>query len=200
MFTGIITHLGRVQEKTEQSLCVHVPHDLLSALRPHASIAVDGVCLTITRLIKHGFCADIMPETYRRTALGELTKNRLVNLELPLAASGRFDGHIVQGHVDGTGTIVSIVPDGNSRIFTIHVDPALSDFCVEKGSITVNGISLTIITTDSTFFTVGIIPYTWEHTMLKETQIGQRVNIEGDIIAKYISRLATRYMKKRSSE
>lgn len=195
MFTGIITHLGTIKDKTQEQLIISVPADLKKKLIESSSIAVNGVCLTITTLTTHGFHVDVMPETWKKTALSDLQPRNLVNLELPLAASALLAGHIVQGHVDGTGTITSISPEGNSRLFTIGIDPDLADLCVEKGSIAVNGISLTLIDVQRDFVTIGIIPYTWEHTMLHSATIGMRVNIEIDILAKYVYRLLQPYKK-----
>lgn len=195
MFTGIITHLGTIKEKTPTQLTVSVPPDLVKQLTKSGSIAVNGACVTITRRTVDGFCADVMPETWKKTALGDLNTGDSVNLELPCAVSARLEGHIVQGHVDGTGTIRSVTPEGNSRILTIGIAPDLARLCVEKGSIAVNGISLAIITVGQDRLTVGIIPYTWEHTMIHTAAENMRVNIEIDVLAKYVRRLLTPYTK-----
>lgn len=194
MFTGIITHIGNVQEKTATGLTIQVSVDFFMDTNERGSVAVNGVCLTVTGRVKsqRSFSVDIMPETWKRTALGLLATDDPVNLELPLAASGRFEGHIVQGHVDAVATIQSIQPEGNSRMVRFRVPRHLTRYMVEKGSIAVNGISLTIIGVGVDWFTVGIIPYTWTHTILHRTNAGDTVNVEVDVIAKYIERLYER--------
>lgn len=188
MFTGIISHVGTIKEKNATGLAISISPDLSAVLSKSGSIAVNGVCLTIIDHAHDFFSVDLMPETWQKTALGNLTIGDLTNLELPMSASGRFEGHIVQGHVDGTGTITSIKEDGNSKVITFRTDPSLSRFMIEKGSVAVNGISLTIISAGKDFFTVGIIPYTWSHTMLHAVKPGSLVNIEVDILAKYLQK------------
>lgn len=197
MFTGIITHLGKIKEKGPNGLFIGAPDDLAEQLTKGGSISVNGTCLTITDNTRDAFRVDIMPETWKKTALDNLSTGDLVNLELPCAVSARLEGHIVQGHVDGTGTIQSIVPDTNSHLLTISIDPTLGHLCIEKGSIAVNGISLTIISAGNDFFSVGIIPYTWNHTMIHTTKVGARVNIEIDVLAKYVHRLLLPYPKEK---
>lgn len=188
MFTGIITNVGTCRDRTESGLVIETDSQLISQLIQGSSISVNGVCLTITHLISNQFNVDVMEETLTRTTLGFLKKGDPVNLELPLKADGRFDGHILQGHVDGIGTIKKIINEKNNNIFTISVAPELSRYMVEKGSIAVNGISLTVIDVNSDSFTVGIIPFTLKNTMLKTAVIGSTVNIEVDILAKYIEK------------
>jgi riboflavin synthase len=185
MFTGIITQLGTCTERSANSLKLDCSEELAGSLAIGSSIAVNGVCLTVTELAESSFAADVMAETWQRTALGQLKASDMVNLELPLGADGRFDGHIVQGHVDGTGKIASIKPDGNSRLFTIAAPQDLTRYMIDKGSVTLNGISLTVINVANDQFSVGIIPHTYTHTMLQQAAVGDAVNIEVDIMAKY---------------
>ncbi len=187
MFTGIITNLGAVKKKTASRLNIQADAGLINRLDLGGSVAVNGVCLTVAKVFpKAGFEVDVMPETFKKTVLGALFPGAGVNLELPLAATGRFDGHIVQGHVDGTATVKSIEPSGNSRLLTFLAPKKLLDYMVEKGSVTVSGISLTIIDVTDKTFSAGIIPRTWQHTNLKSAKVGDKVNVELDILAKYI--------------
>ena len=157
------------------------------------SVAVNGVCLTVIDKRADLFQVEVMPETLKRTALGGLKSGDIVNLELAMKAADRFAGHIVQGHIDGVATVKSIKQKGNSRLFTFEVPKQLGRYIVEKGSVAVNGISLTVIDTNNKTFTVGIIPYTWRHTMLSSAKVGDRVNIEVDILAKYLEKLEKAY-------
>ena len=189
MFTGIISHLGKVDSIKEGQFTFSAPVSFLKNLKKGSSVAVNGVCLTITSVGKDTFFISLMPETLRRTTLGTLKKGEIVNLELPLSASGRFEGHIVLGHVDGMAEVVDIKREGNSRIFTFKISRQLIRFIVEKGSIAVNGISLTVIEAKDGLFTVGIIPYTWGNTMIRNLKAGDKVDIEVDILAKYVEKL-----------
>lgn len=190
MFTGIITYLGKL-DKREKSLYTFKSSDsLVKKIGPGDSVAVNGVCLTVAgQKSKDTFSVELMPETLRKTMFCKLKVNDLVNLELPVKPSSMLSGHIVQGHIDGVGIIKKITPDKNSRLLTIAIPSRLAKYMVEKGSITVNGISLTVISADKSHFTVGIIPYTWRNTMLKQAKIGDLVNIEVDILAKYLEKL-----------
>ena len=193
MFTGIITNLGRVFNKTKTSLIIKTDKDFLTGLEEGTSIAINGVCLTVTSKPSFdSFSIELMPETLKRTMLGKLKVDDLVNLELPVSTHTLLSGHIVQGHVDGVGQVEDVKKDGNSRLLTIKIPAKLSRYLVEKGSIAVNGISLTVIEAGEDFFTVGTIPYTWKHTMLHQAQIGDLVNIEVDILAKYLEKLIVR--------
>jgi len=154
------------------------------------SLAVNGVCLTVVSADSGGVHADISPETARVSALGGLKRGSLVNLERPLRADARLGGHFVQGHVDATGTIEDIRRDGDSFWLTIKFPPALAPFIVRKGSIAVSGVSLTVAGVDDRHFDVQIIPYTWEHTNLQGVRQGELVNIECDILGKYVVRVA----------
>ena len=193
MFTGIISHLGRVKSYRNSSFTFEVSASLARSLKHGTSIAVNGVCLTVTEKKVKSFQIEVMPETVERTALSDLKIGDFVNLELSMKAADRFAGHIVLGHVDGMATVKSIEKEGNSHIFTFKIPKSLSRYIVEKGSIAVNGISLTVIDTNNKTFTVGIIPYTWRHTMLSSAKVGDRVNIEVDILAKYLEKLEKAY-------
>jgi riboflavin synthase len=190
MFTGIITHLGKLKQKKDATFTFTADKSILKKLETGTSIAVNGVCLTVLEKPKGDtFSIDAMPETIKKTTLGDLTENALVNLELPATADTFLSGHIVQGHVDAKVKILSIVPEGNSHIFTFALPKEISKYVVDKGSITVNGISLTVIKANSDSFTVGIIPHTWDHTMLNNAKAGDYVTIETDVFAKYVERL-----------
>jgi riboflavin synthase len=190
MFTGIISHTGKFVRRANQFFVFEASESICKKLTSGISIAVNGVCLTVSKPpLKTAFSVALMPETIKMTMLGNLQKNDLVNLELPVTPESFLAGHIVQGHVDGTGIIDDIALDGNSRILKISVSPEVGKYIVEKGSIAVSGISLTVIKAGKTYFTVGIIPYTWEHTVFAQIKIGDMVNIETDILAKYIEKL-----------
>ncbi len=190
MFTGIIAHIGKLRERKNMIFTFEAKPSLTAKLHSGMSIAVNGACLTVQDKIgKNLFSVEAMPETVKKTTLNSLKINELVNLELPMTIDSFFSGHIVQGHVDGTGFIKKITREKNSRILNIAVPKKLSKYIVEKGSVCVNGISLTVINADSSQFSVGIIPYTWKQTMLSQIKLGDSVNIEADIIAKYIGKL-----------
>lgn len=192
MFTGIITHLGKVTEKTSSSLVIEPEKGLLKKFEKGISISVNGICLTVVAFDKKTFTINYMPETAKKTNIGELAVGSLVNLELPATGDTFLSGHIVQGHVDGVGMIRTIKKEGNSYIFRFTIPQKLTKYIVEKGSITVNGISLTVIEIDKDVFTVGIIPHTWDRTMLHTAKTGEKVNIEVDVLAKYIEKLVQR--------
>lgn len=189
MFTGIITNLGKFKKVENNRYTFETDPILIKKLKKGSSIAVNGVCLTVDDPpIADSFSVTIMPETQKRTMLSSLQKYELVNLELPMMPENYFSGHVVQGHVDGTGKIKEISKDGNSRVLKIEIDENLNKYIVEKASITLNGISLTVIKNEKNYFTVGIIPFTWENTMLQNAKINDMVNIEADILAKYIEK------------
>ncbi len=188
MFTGIISHLGRLKEVKQSRYTFLAPKSLLKKLKKGGSIAVNGVCLTVVSLGKTTFSVDVMPETIKKTSLGDLRPGDYVNLERPVSASGLFEGHIVLGHIDQTGTIASIKKEGNSRIFRFKAPPSVLKYLVNKDSVAINGISLTVIKTEKNSFTVGIIPHTWKKTMLRFAKPGDRVNIEVDVLAKHIKK------------
>ncbi len=189
MFTGIITHNGRLEKKEGQVFRFFAPDALIQKLKKGDSIAVNGCCLTVTNILGSTFSVEIMPETEKRTTLGLLKKEDVVNFELPATLNSFLSGHIVQGHVDGVGKVISYKLQVTSLILEIGVAKSLAKYIVSKGSIAVNGISLTVIEAGEDFFCVGIIPYTLENTMLKEIKTGDLVNIEVDILGKYVEKI-----------
>lgn len=189
MFTGIITNLGTISKKMTDTLTIKTDRDFLSKINSGISISVNGICLTVVALSEKEFKVETMPETIGKTNIKYLIAGAIVNLELPATSATFLSGHIVQGHVDGVGKIKKIKQDRESRIFTITVTQNIAKYIVEKGSITVNGISLTVIYTRSLEFTVGIIPYTLDNTMLHTLKAGDLVNIEVDILAKILEKL-----------
>lgn len=192
MFTGIIEEIGEItglrQTATSAVLGVRAK-TVLDGTKLGDSIAVNGVCLTVVRLTGDGFEGDVMPETLRRTNLGALKPKSRVNLERAMAADGRFGGHIVAGHVDGTGTVTDLSPEGNAVWVTISAAPDILRYIVEKGSIAIDGISLTVAYVDTVCFKVSIIPHTGQETTLLTRKTGDIVNLECDIIGKYIEKL-----------
>ena len=189
MFTGIVEEVGLVEAAGGGGLSVGASL-VLDDLGLGDSIAVSGVCLTVTRLSHSGFSVDVVPETLRRTTLGSLGVGDPVNLERSLAANGRFGGHVVQGHVDGTASIESVVPEGEASLVRFAAPPAIMRYVVEKGFVAVDGISLTVVDCDERSFRVTLIPYTWENTAMRARREGDRVNIEVDIMAKYVEKLS----------
>ncbi|HEU4935227.1 MAG TPA: riboflavin synthase [Vicinamibacterales bacterium] len=192
MFTGLIEAIGEVAEMkpTPSGFRLRLTTPIASEIAPGDSIAVNGVCLTAVASDDLAVDADISPETARVTALGSLSRGALVNLERPLRADARLGGHFVQGHVDATGTIEEIRPDGDSFWLTVRYPALLAPYIVRKGSIAVNGISLTVAGLDERRFDIQIIPYTWEHTNLHLAKVGDAVNLECDILGKYVVRVA----------
>jgi riboflavin synthase len=194
VFTGLVEDLGTVTsvDATSDGVRIAITSPLASELAEGDSVAVNGVCLTAT-MLKGGarelFGADVMNETLRRSSLSELQAGSRVNLELPVKPDSRLGGHIVQGHVDGVGAVAGIADDGFARRVTIEADPALLRYVVEKGSITVDGVSLTVASVDTTSFDVSLIPETLERTTLGATEEGTPVNLEVDIVAKYVEKL-----------
>jgi riboflavin synthase len=182
MFTGLISHTGRV-EKTGARLSVATP--LAGELERGDSIAVNGVCLTAVAIDGGAFEADVMEETLQRTSLGALDAGATVNLERPLRIGDRLDGHFVQGHVDGVGTIESIEEREHSRLVRVSAPPEILRYIVEKGSIAVDGVSLTVVSVDDSGFAISLIPETLERTTLGDAREGTSVNLEADILAKY---------------
>jgi riboflavin synthase len=187
MFTGIVAGLGKVQGLTSGRLVVSPPRELLPP--KGGSIAVNGVCLTAAEVGPSWFAADLSPETLARTNLGSLRPGARVNLELPLPADGRFAGHFVLGHVDTVGEIVAIKPEGESHLFTFAVEPRFDRLLVEKGSVAVDGISLTAFNIREGHFDVAVIPHTYRVTNLQDRRPGDLVNIEFDILGKYVAKL-----------
>lgn len=192
VFTGIIEETGTVVGivSGSSSGTIRIGAALvLEGTRIGDSIAVNGVCLTVTQLGKNSFSADVMPETLRRSGLGSLKNGDKVNLERAMAAEGRFGGHIVSGHIDGTGRIVSLRRENNAVWVRISAPQEILALTVEKGSIAIDGISLTVAALDSDSFSVSVIPHTGAQTTLLLKQPGDTVNLENDIIGKYVQRL-----------
>ncbi|MCF8256149.1 MAG: riboflavin synthase [Flavobacteriales bacterium] len=193
MFTGIIETLGRVErlEREGTNLHITVSSPIGQELKIDQSVAHNGVCLTVVRVDGGQHTVTAIDETLQMTNLGSLRTGDKVNLERCMPANGRFDGHIVQGHVDGPGTVEAITAQDGSWLFAFSHAKGLN-FTVEKGSITVNGTSLTAFNASDTGFTVAIIPYTFEHTSFHALRVGDRVNLEFDIIGKYVARMMER--------
>ena len=189
MFTGIVEEVGRVRAVESSGLTIEASK-VMDDLKVSDSINISGACLTVTWEDGASFSVDVVPETFRRTDLGSLNVGDPVNLERPLAANGRFGGHIVQGHVDSTGTVESITTDGEDLLVTVEAPSSVMRYVVEKGFIAVDGISLTVVNCDSRSFVVAIIPYTRDNTVLATTRVGDSVNLEADIIAKYVESLS----------
>ena len=197
MFTGIVEELGRIEAVTagdDAARLTVVARTVLLDAAPGVSLAVNGVCLTVVDHDGDRFTADVMPETLRRSSLGALHAGSPVNLERAVRADGRLGGHIVQGHVDGTGRIVSRDPGKRWDVVTIELPEALAPYVVEKGSITIDGVSLTVTSVDDPVgtFEVSLIPTTLEMTTLGAAQPGDLVNLEVDVLAKYVERLLNR--------
>ena len=192
MFTGLIEDLGSVEavQDTADGVRLVVRTRLAGQLGDGDSIAVDGVCLTATEVSAGAFTADVMHETIRRSSLGSVTTGSPVNLELALRADARLGGHIVQGHVDGVGEVRAAREDGFARIVTVTAPADLLRYVVEKGSITVSGVSLTVARVDEQEFDVSLIPETLQRTTLGASAPGTPVNLEVDIVAKYVEKLA----------
>ena len=190
MFTGLIESLGTIEtiERTATGMRLVVRTDLEQELTPGDSLSVNGVCLTVITSDPPGVRADVSPETARVTTLGDLQPGAEVNLERSMRADARVGGHFVQGHVDATGSIESITQEGDSYRVTVRFPRDLAPLLVNKGSIAVDGISLTIASLDGDCFAVQIIPHTWERTNLHAAAIGAAVNLECDILGKYVAR------------
>ncbi len=192
MFTGIIEEMGKIKQfQTGADICILTitAEKILSDLHIGDSIAVNGTCLTVCRFDQHAFSADVMPETLRRTNLGKLRPGDAVNLERAMAAGGRFGGHIVSGHIDGTGKIKLLKKENNAVWVQIDAKPEILKYIVEKGSIAIDGISLTVAKISDLDFSVSIIPHTGEETTLLHKKPGDIVNLECDVIAKYVEKL-----------
>jgi len=191
VFTGLVADLGRVVSaaRSDDGVRLAVATALAGELSDGDSIAVNGVCLTATAIDGEGFSTDVMNETLARSSLGGVDVGAQVNLELPLRAADRLGGHVVQGHVDGTGTIVASTEDGFARRVRIEAPDEVLRYIVEKGSIAVDGVSLTIAGIDDRSFTVSLIPETLQRTNLGSANGGTKVNLEVDVLAKYVERL-----------
>lgn len=191
MFTGIIEDLGKITKlvKDGGNLHITVQTSITNALKIDQSVAHNGVCLTVVGIDGDVYTVTAIQETLDKTNIGLLKVNENVNIERAMKLGDRLDGHIVQGHVDQTGKCISIVEDNGSWVFTFEYDKTLSNITIEKGSITVNGVSLTVVNSQLNRFSVAIIPYTYEHTTFKDLAVGDKVNLEFDVIGKYVKRL-----------
>lgn len=192
MFTGIIEETGvirAVQRGAKSAVLTVEAKKVLEDVHIGDSIATNGVCLTVTSVRGDCFTADVMNESLRRSSLGDLKPGSRVNLERAMAANGRFGGHIVSGHIDGTGTVVSVRRDDIAVWYTIRTTPQLMRYIVEKGSIAIDGISLTVAAVESDRFSVSVIPHTAQETTLSEKRPGATVNLENDVIGKYVEKL-----------
>ena len=194
MFTGLVAGLGKVAaaERSDDGVRVTISTALAGDLREGDSVAVNGVCLTATAVGVGSFTAEVMNETLARSSLRDIADGREVNLELPLRASDRLGGHVVQGHVDGTGTVLSVSDDGFARRVRIGAGEDVMRYVVEKGSIAVDGVSLTVAALDNESFTVALIPETLQRTNLGKAQAQTTVNLEVDVLAKYVEKLIRR--------
>jgi riboflavin synthase len=193
MFTGIIETLGVIQEikKTDDNLQITIQSSITSELKIDQSVAHNGVCLTVVSVHKDMYTVTAIRETIEKTNLGEWNVGDVVNLERAMKLGDRLDGHIVQGHVDQTGICKNIKSANGSWYFTFEYNPEWNNLTIEKGSITVNGVSLTVVNSKKNEFSVAIIPYTYENTNFKNFNIGSKINLEFDVIGKYVSKLYT---------
>lgn len=192
MFTGIVEEIGTVVSISQGAKAAKLTLQgnlIFEDMHIGDSIAVNGVCLTVTEKTSNTFIVDVMPETLRRSSLGKLSKGSKVNMERAMAANGRFGGHIVSGHIDGTGEIESFVKEDNAVWVTIKAASKLLKYIIEKGSITIDGISLTVAYVDNRCFKVSLIPHTAANTTLLTKKAGDIVNLENDIVGKYIDKL-----------
>ncbi len=188
MFTGIIEEVGSISEVRENGFSF-AGDVALEGVAIGDSIAVNGACLTVTSLNEREFTADVMPETLRKTNLASLKEGDPVNLERPLALGSRLGGHIMQGHIDGRGTMVSVEAEGDAMIMEVEAPPELMPYIVTKGFIGLDGISLTVVERKASSFTVSLVNFTWQHTNLSVKGPGSPINLEVDILAKYVEQL-----------
>ncbi len=187
MFTGIVEEIGAIREISSRRLIVEA-RTITGDLHLGDSVSINGVCLTATVIEKGYFEVDLMPETIRRTSFNNLHHGDKVNLERAMRVNGRFGGHFVQGHVDGVGRVISVIPEGDAKIIRISVDPGLTRYIVEKGFVAIDGVSLTVTECESSLFAVSMVTFTSGHTTLGELRPGKNVNVEVDIIAKYVEK------------
>ena len=191
MFTGIVEEIGLVENvkkgPASASVTINAPA-VTAGTKTGDSIAVNGICLTVTSLAGSTFTADIMHESLNRSSLSDLRRGSWVNLERAMAADGRFGGHIVSGHVDGTGIISAIREDDNAVWYTVRTSPAIMRYIVEKGSVTIDGVSLTVAAVTEDSFSVSVIPHTRQVTIMGDLRAGDNVNLENDIIGKYVEK------------
>ena len=191
MFTGIVEEVGTATGVGAHRLTVQAEM-VLDGLKLGDSMSVNGACLTVVALEDSTFSVDLSPETLRRTSVGDLAEGQRLNLERPLAVTDRLGGHIVQGHVDGTGRVTSWTPEGDSMILRVRCPKRLMPYIVEKGFVAVDGISLTVVKKGASSFTLSLIPYTLQNTNLQGKVAGDRVNLEADIVAKYVESMLAR--------
>ncbi len=193
MFTGIIETLGKVVKtaKEQDNLHLTIKSEMTNELKIDQSVAHNGVCLTVVDIQGDEYTVTAIKETLDKTNLGDLQPNEIVNLERAMKLGERLDGHIVQGHVDQTGICTNIKQENGSTIFTFQYDTEKQNITIEKGSITINGVSLTVVNSQKSSFSVAIIPYTFEHTNFKNFIVGTKVNLEFDVIGKYVARLTS---------
>jgi len=191
MFTGIIEAFGVVSfvRKENTNLHLSIKCDFTSELRVDQSVAHNGVCLTVVEIENDEYTVTAIKETLRKTALEDVELGDVLNLERAMKLGDRLDGHIVQGHVDQVGVCTSILDENGSTLFTFGYDPSKNNITIEKGSITINGVSLTVLNSKSNEFSVAIIPYTMKHTIFQYLKINDKVNLEFDVLGKYVSRL-----------
>ena len=197
MFTGLVEAIGSVvslESKGEQArLLLEIP--FASELAPGDSVAVNGCCLTVAELLPHGAAFDLLGQTLHVTSLGGLTRKSPVNLERAMSVGDRFGGHFVQGHVDGIGSITRLEASGQDHIVDVSLPPEIHRLCIDKGSLTLDGISLTIAELTAEGAVFWITPHTWEHTNLRHAETGQTVNLETDMLAKYVDKLLAGRLK-----
>ncbi len=191
MFTGIIETLGTIQEIKNEKNNIHITVDstITNELKIDQSVAHNGICLTVVEIKGNAYTVTAIDETIQKTNIGNWSVGDFVNLERAMKLGDRLDGHIVQGHVDQIGVCVGVTEANGSWIFTFEYDEALNNITIEKGSITVNGVSLTVVNSKENQFSVAIIPYTYEHTNFHNFEVGTKINLEFDVIGKYVSRL-----------
>lgn len=191
MFTGIIEDLGIVEklEKSDSNLHITLKTNITNELKIDQSVAHNGVCLTVVAIDGSNYTVTAIQETLDKTNLGKLKEGDFVNIERAMKLGARLDGHMVQGHVDQTATCTSAEETNGSWLYTFDYDPTYHNITIEKGSITVNGVSLTVVNSKPNTFSVAIIPYTYEHTTFKTLKVGDTVNLEFDVIGKYVKRL-----------
>jgi len=189
VFTGIIEEVGKVTSAQAGSLVI-AASEVLTGMELGGSIAINGTCLTVTDFKANSFSVDVMPETLKRTNLGLLRAGDKVNLERPVTLGGQLGGHLVQGHVDDTGKVASVVWDGEAMLLRFEAPPEVMRFTVLKGFIAVEGVSLTIVDKDTSSFWVAVVDYTRKHSTLGDKKMGDLVNLEVDIIAKYVEQLS----------
>ena len=193
MFTGIIETLGVVTklEKEKENVHLTIKSDITNELKIDQSVSHNGVCLTVVAINNDEYTVTAIKETLDKTNIGKLSKDAFVNLERAMKLGDRLDGHIVQGHVDETGVCTQVKDENGSTVYTFEYSSDKNNVTIEKGSITINGVSLTVVNSTKIGFSVAIIPYTWENTTFKSLQVGDDVNLEFDVIGKYVARLTS---------